>query len=113
MNELHRVLKPGGTAFFAVPYFGSARAYGDPTHQWPPIGEWFLHYLVASWRDVNAPHTDIKWNRLGYSCNFDWTCGYALHPAVVPRNAELQQLMVQFCKEAAQDLIFTLTKPLT
>src|SRR5688572_13911022 len=37
VNELYRVLKPGATAQIIVPHWASQRAYGDPTHKWPPV----------------------------------------------------------------------------
>ena len=36
-NELHRVLKNGAKAMIITPHWASNRAYGDPTHQWPPV----------------------------------------------------------------------------
>jgi SAM-dependent methyltransferase len=33
MDEIHRVLKPGGRAVIQVPYFRSIDAYTDPTHK--------------------------------------------------------------------------------
>lgn len=104
INELHRVLKVGGSAAIITPHWASARAYGDLTHQWPPVSEFWYYYLNAEWRKVNAPHND------GYTCDFDATWGYALHPSVALRNQDYQSHAVQFFKEAAQDLHATVTK---
>jgi SAM-dependent methyltransferase len=38
MEEMHRVLRPGGRLQLRTPHFSSALAYGDPTHR---------HYLSA------------------------------------------------------------------
>lgn len=116
VNELYRVLTPGGKCQIIVPYWASGRAYGDMTHQWPPVAEMWFYYLLRAWRlgddntPGNAPHCDIKYNPLGYTCDFDAAWGHNLHPLVAQRNQEYQQHAVQFYKEAAQDLIATLTK---
>lgn len=103
-NELWRVLKPGGKCQVATPHWCSARAYGDLTHQWPPVSEsWFWH-LNKKWRYENAPHGQA------YNCNFEFTFGYAIHPQLQARNAEFQGFAASFYKEAAQDMIATLTK---
>lgn len=102
VNELWRVLKPGAKATVIVPHWGSCRAYGDMTHQWPPVSEFWFYYLLASWRAENAPHNDA------YTCDFDATWGYTLHPSIAVRNVEFQQFAVGFYKEAVQDLIATL-----
>src|SRR3989304_3239050 len=39
MNELYRVLIPGGKATIIVPHWASNRSYGDMTHCWPPVSE--------------------------------------------------------------------------
>ena len=49
-NELFRVLKVGGKATVIVPHWGNHRAYGDPTHQWPPVSEFWFYYLSRAWR---------------------------------------------------------------
>jgi len=111
-NELHRVLVPGGKCTLIVPHWSSARAYGDPTHQWPPVSEFWFYYLSRKWRldDGNAPHTDIKnWSQ-GYDCDFDCTWGYGMHPTLTSRNTEYQQFALNFYKEAVQDIHATLTK---
>lgn len=103
-NELHRVLKPGGKATIITPHWASVRAYGDLTHQWPPVVSFWYLYLNAEWRKVNAPHND------GYTCDFDHGYGYGMHPSVQARNVEFQNFAAVHYTEAAQDLHVTLTK---
>jgi predicted SAM-dependent methyltransferase len=104
VNELYRVLKPGARCQIIVPHWASARAYGDLTHQWPPVSEFWFYYLSRDWREQNAPHnTD-------YRCHFAATWGYNVHPVLQTRNQEFGQFALQFYKEAAQDLVATLTK---
>jgi SAM-dependent methyltransferase len=108
MNELYRVMKPGAKATLVAPHWCSNRAYGDMTHCWPPVAEMWFYYLSAKWREEQVPHTDQRWNPEGYCCDFEATWGYALHPAIMPRNQEYQQHAMAFFKEAAQDIIATL-----
>lgn len=103
-NELYRVLIPGGKCQIITPHWASCRAYGDMTHKWPPVCEFFWYYLSAEWRKTNAPHNDF------YTCDFEATWGYSLHQQLVPRNVEYQQHALQFWKESAQDMICTVTK---
>lgn len=104
INELYRVLKPGAKCLLITPNWASARAYGDLTHQWPPVSEWWFYYLDKAWRAANAPHND------GYTCDFHAQGGYSLHPLIQARNQEYQQHALTFWKDAAQDIITTLTK---
>jgi len=104
VNELHRVLIPGGKATLVVPHWASCRAYGDLTHQWPPVSEFWFYYLLKSWREANAPHND------GYTCDFDATWGYGMRPDLFVRNQEYQQFALSNYKEAAQELVATLVK---
>ena len=103
-NELYRVLKTGGKAALITPHWASARAYGDLTHQWPPVSEWWFFYLSSEWRKVNAPHND------GYACDFEATWGYVTHPSLAVKSMEFQQFAIANYKEAAQDMIATLVK---
>jgi hypothetical protein len=104
VNELYRVLIPEGKCQLITPHWASNRAYGDLTHQWPPVSEMWFYYLDKNWREANAPHNDF------YKCDFLATWGYSLNPGIVPRNQEYQQHALQFWKEAAQDIIATLVK---
>lgn len=107
-NELWRVLVPGGKATIIVPACFSARAYGDPTHQWPPIGAFTWPYLSRAWREANAPHCDAKWLKGGYACDFDATYGASLRGDLQSRNPEYVAAAIGSQIEAAQDLIATL-----
>lgn len=108
-NELDRVLAPGGKATIIVPHWASNRAYGDPTHQWPPVSEMAFYYLNRQWRDANAPHTDKKVWPKGYDCDLEATWGYGMHPELAPRNQEYQQFAMQHYKEACLDTHITIT----
>lgn len=113
MNEAYRVLKPGGKATIITPHWASNRAYGDMTHQWPPVAEMFYYYLSQDWRDQQAPHTDAKWNPKGFNCNFAATWGYSFSPELATRSQDYVQFALSNYKEAAQDLHATLVKPVT
>lgn len=109
-NELWRVLVVGGKCQVITPHWASNRAYGDPTHQWPPVSEMAFYYLSREWRKANAPHTDAEHLPGGFSCNFEATWGYSMHAALGPRNDEYRSEAIQWYKEAAQDTICTVTK---
>lgn len=69
-----------------------------------------FYYLSKEWRSTQAPHTDSAHNPHGYACDFEATWGYSLHQGLISRNAEYQQHALAYWKEAAQDIIATLTK---
>jgi SAM-dependent methyltransferase len=110
-NELYRVLKPGAKCALIFPHWASSRFYGDPTHK-EPLSEWWSFYLLKSWRVTNAPHCDYDQapGPQSYQCDFDVTYGYNLHPSLNTRNQEYQMTALTFWKEAAQDIVATLTK---
>lgn len=113
VNELFRVLKPGGQALIVTPHWCSSRAYGDFTHAYPPVGEFWLLYLNREWRVTKkqALDNDVSWHPSGYTCDFDFTYGYGMREDLIPKHVEVQQFALGNYKEAAQDLIVTLTKP--
>jgi hypothetical protein len=102
-NELYRVMVPEGKATIVVPHWSSERAYGDPTHQWPPVVFFSFYYLNREWRAGNAPHT-------GYDCNFEATGGNSIAPQWQARNQEMQMFAQTNYINVAQDLIVTVTK---
>jgi hypothetical protein len=110
VNEMYRVMQKGATALIITPYWASNRAYGDFTHQWPPVSEMWYYYLNKTWRHDNAPDNDKEWNPQGYKCDFDATWGYTLHGEFQTKNQERQMFAIQFYKDAVYDLMATLVK---
>jgi hypothetical protein len=111
-NEMDRVLHKGATATIITPSWASARAYGDFTHQWPPVCEQLYAYLSREWRLKEAPDTDIKFNPEGYSCDLQATVGWSgFHPELTGRSDATRHWWLTFGKEAAFDLMATITKP--
>lgn len=108
-NEMYRVLIPGGKALIITPHWASQRAYGDFTHQWPPVSEFLYYYTWKEWRENNAPHTDIKYNPKGYSCDFSWCGGYSTQPEINAWNIERQQFAQKYYKEVCCDTLMTIT----
>jgi SAM-dependent methyltransferase len=109
MNECWRVLRKDGQMTLIVPHWGSCRAYGDMTHQWPPVSEFWFYYLDKGWRAQNAPHDDSEHSPDGYCCDFNAVWGYSANPGLNGRNAEYVQFAYQWYKEAIQDIHATLT----
>jgi hypothetical protein len=108
-NELYRVLKKSAKAEIAFPHWCSTRYYGDPTHC-EPFSELGFFYLNKEWRNNNAPHTDKEYNPNGYNCNFESSWGYSVRSDLLDKEKEFVENAVNTQKEAAQDIIATLTK---
>lgn len=102
-NELYRVLIKGGKATIIVPHWSSERAYGDPTHQWPPVVFFSFQYINKVWREANAPHT-------GYTCDFDTTGGNAVASPWNSKNQETQLFAQMHYINVCQDLFCTVVK---
>lgn len=105
-NELHRVMKPGAQARIITPHWSHERAYGDPTHKFPPVCGWTFFYLEKSWRDVNGPHT-------GYTCDFSYVIWGSHDPNdtwVSMRNQELKAIFMARNINVVTDLVATITK---
>lgn len=105
-NDLYRVMKPGATALIITPNWSHACAFGDPTHQWPPMSQWYPLYLHAEWRAANAPHA-------AYTCNFDHVVSGSWDQSIESRSMEAKSFMMNHYTNAWRDLIVTLTSKKT
>ena len=104
MDELYRVLAPGGKATVITPYYTSVRATQDFTHEWPPISPQSFLYFNKKWREDNKlthGHYDMK-------CDFDFTYGYSINADVGLRNDEARAFAVANYLNSVDDLHTTL-----
>lgn len=103
-NELFRVLRPGARCVIFTPYWSAGKAYGDLAAKFPPVVEHWYPFLNKVWREAQSYRVE------GYTCDFEFTVGYGLHPATQARHEERRQWEMAFAKEAVQELVVTLTK---
>lgn len=104
MDELHRVLIPGGKAEFIFPYWSSMRAVQDPTHEWPPVCEMSFLYFNAGWRKMN------KLEHYAVKCDFDYAYAFQVNPAFGGRSQEFLQGAIPTMTNVVNDLSVTLVK---
>lgn len=102
-NELYRVMKVAAQAQITTPNWSHACAYGDPSHAWPPMSEWYVLYLHKAWRDAQAPHVP-------YTCDFDWMIAGSWDEWLNVKNQEFKTFAMQRYVNSYRDLIVTLTK---
>ncbi len=114
-DEIHRILKPAefdpsnpnipirGFAHVVSPYYSSMRAWQDPTHQ-RAISEASFLYLNKQWRVDNLlEHYPVH-------CDFDFSYGYALDPALQNRNQDMQGFAIHNYINAVNDIQVQLVK---
>lgn len=103
MNELYRILKPGGKVYIVAPYYTSMRAIGDPTHC-RSIGDSTMWYLSKKWmEDNNLQH-------YGMDCNFDVKLSYYVTNEITLRSEEVRQKAFMHDWNVVEDIIIELIK---
>jgi predicted SAM-dependent methyltransferase len=103
MNELGRILIPGGTAQIIAPYYTSMRAWQDPTHV-RAISEATFLYFNKDWR------VSQKLDHYPITCDFDYSYGYAMAPEWAVRSQEARDFAIRHYWNVVNDLHVTLTR---
>lgn len=105
INELWRVMKPGGTVRFVAPYYTSVWASQDPTHK-RAISEQTFLYFNREWRETN---------RLGhYPIISDFkieTIERSLHPDFSDQSADAIAFAATHYWNVINEIAVTLRKP--
>lgn len=100
MDELYRILVPGGKVTIICPYYTSIRAIQDFTHEWPPISPNSFLYFNRGWREQNKlthGYYDLK-------CDFDFSYGWSVNAAWQARNDEARNFAIQWYANAVDDI---------
>ena len=104
MDEVARVLIPGGKATFGVRYWNTGGAVQDYMYEWPPLNEQSFLYFNKGWREANGlSGRPIK-------CDFDFTYGYSVEPETANRNDETRSFNIKHYANVIQVLQIQLTK---
>lgn len=106
MNELWRILKPGGTCQIIAPYYSSMRAWQDPTHR-RAISEMTFHYFKQEWLIAN------RLDHYPITADFFTSWGYNPNARLQGRTQEFGQVALATEINAVDDIVATMTKLVT
>jgi SAM-dependent methyltransferase len=102
MDEVYRILKPGGKIKIIAPYYSSMRAWQDPTHKRAISDATFLYYN-KQWRDAN------KLDHYGIQSDFDFTYGYDMDPTWAAKHEEARNFAIRHYMNVVNDIHVVLT----
>jgi SAM-dependent methyltransferase len=103
MNEVYRILKPGGKIKIIAPYYTSMRAWQDPTHKRAICEASFLYYNKG-WREAN------KLDHYNTNTDFDFNYGYDFTPEWANRSEEARSFALRHYFNVVNDIHVVLTK---
>jgi len=102
MDEVYRILKPGGTMKIVAPYYTSIRCWQDPTHK-RAISEASFLYYNKKWREDNKlDHYNIK-------SDFDYTYGYDIAVEWANKHEEARNFAIKHYWNVVNDIHVVLT----
>lgn len=102
MNEVYRILKPGGKIKIVAPYYNSIRCWQDPTHL-RAISEATFLYYNKQWRETN------KLDHYPITCDYDYTYGYDMAVEWANRAEEARNFAIKHYNNVINDIHVVLT----
>lgn len=103
MDEIYRILKPGGKATIQVPYLTSTRSFGDPTHV-RYMHDVSFYYFSKDWRVTN------KIDHYGIKSDFDVLFSYVIDEELLLKSEFVRSKAFKENWNAISDLIVDLIK---
>jgi predicted SAM-dependent methyltransferase len=107
MEEIWRILKPGGKLYITCPHFNSEATWQDPTHR-RAITESTFFYFNKQWR--------INSNLIHYPIETDFIVkfnGYQFFKGLENKSKEEKAFSIQHLTNFVAFIHFVITKPLT
>lgn len=103
MNELYRILIPGGQCTVIAPYYSSIRAWQDPTHVRAISEATFLYFNQQWLKDNKLDHYNV-------TADFDFSYGYVFDQDWVGRSEEARAFAIKHYINVISDIQVVLTK---
>lgn len=104
MEEVWRILVPGGKATITVPHGRSDGAVQDPTHQWPPVVENSFQYFNREARELmRVSHYPIR-------CDFDIELGIRFEAHWEARPQQEKVFALKHFDNVAKEIVAFLTR---
>jgi hypothetical protein len=103
MEELYRILIPGGTATIVSAYYAGSMGVQDFRYEWPPIAEQSFLFFNKGWREAQSANLEL-------ACDFDFTYGYVFEPECAAKSPDVQPFWVKHYGNTVNALQVNLTK---
>jgi predicted SAM-dependent methyltransferase len=105
MNEVYRILKPGGKITIIAPFYASKRAFQDPTHQ-RFMTESSFNYFNKQWLGM----VGMNQYELNIKCDFDLNVSYLVTNEMTLKSEEIRQKAFENDWNVIDDVIVEMTK---
>ncbi|GAB7013712.1 hypothetical protein JCM18549_19830 [Halolamina salina] len=93
LNELHRIVSPGGTIAVAFPHPAGRSQWIDPTHEHTLLPETFQHELAPDGWEIT--HTNVSKVRFGRMLPDRWAMWWADHLGFLIDEIQLELEIVE------------------
>lgn len=103
MDEVYRILIPGGKIKIIAPYYSSMRSCQDPTHT-RDICEATFMYFNKNFRNIN------RLDHYGVVCDFDFTYGYDIDTTWNNREDSVRAFAMKHYLNVINDIQVLMTK---
>lgn len=103
IEEVYRLLVPGGKATFTSPYYTTVAAWESPLTK-RAISERSLNFASKEWRDTN------KFIEVPMTANFEVNGQFAIEESCMQRSDEVRGFWLSRYNNVAQAVLLSLTK---